>query len=483
VTAGEFRIGQHLGVYRDALAVAYLKDDAWWSALYLAGGFVQPHPDTGWGVPDSKGERVRRLTSAELGQLHGLLAQGPLELPLLPEQARLFESNAGDWARLSHRRAGAVTVVAPVWRWRCWLVAGAVHLLVGRQGSGKSTFAGWVVAQESTGRPWPGETDPRPPVRCGMLSLEEPAERLAARLVAAGADLDEVEILGHMEDHDDDGRPYRRPWRLPGDCAALEDAIDGLALALVTIDGLGYSIGGDSHNYANVGAALSALAGVAERTGCAIVGLTHPPKGNSDAVTAAIGSTAWTAVARISWVMGGDPTDDTGARRVVRPAPGSNYRLPDHGLSFTIGNHDETEAGFVTGLQASDVDAQAITAPQDPETPEQRGRLDEARDFVRSIMTNGPVPAAQAISAAQKGRIEERTLQRARSLEGVVARQRGTVGAPDWWWEHATISPSRQQPESEEHGEMGDTLLDQQFDGDNTDVPGPSRHGEMGGGK
>ena len=92
-------------------------------------------------------------------------------------------------------------------------------------------------------------------------------------------------ILGQVADRDDDGRPYQRPWRLPGDCAALEVTIAELGVAMVTIDGLGYSIAGDSHNYANVGAALSALAGVAERTGCAILGLTHPPKGNSDAVT------------------------------------------------------------------------------------------------------------------------------------------------------------------------------------------------------
>ena len=113
---------------------------------------------------------------------------------------------------------------------------------------------------------------------------------------------------------------------------------------------------------------------MAERTGATILGLTHPPKGNSDAVTSAIGSTAWTAVSRITWVMGADPTDESGARRVVRPAPGSNYRLPDHGLSFTIGNHDETEAGFVTNLEPSDVDPQAITSPPVADNEEERVR-------------------------------------------------------------------------------------------------------------
>ena len=219
----------------------------------------------------------------------------------------------------------------PVWRWRYRLVARAVQLLTGRQGSGKSTFAAWLAGQLSTGRPWPGEAEPRAPVRCGMLSLEEAPGRLVGRLEAVGAAAGGVVVLRHVDDRDDHDRSYRRPWRLPNDCSLLENVVVEVGLAVVIIDGLGYTVTGDGNSYAVIGQALTALADVAERTGATVLGLTHPPKGNSDAVTAAIGSTAWTAVARISWVMGFDPSDETKQRRVVRPAPGSNYRLPDHG--------------------------------------------------------------------------------------------------------------------------------------------------------
>jgi hypothetical protein len=311
-----------------------------------------------------------------------------------------------------------------------------VELLVGRQGTGKSTFAAWVIAQLSTGRAWHGDTAGRDPLRCGMLSLEEPADRLAARLVATGADLNMVEILGQVEDHDDDGRPYQRPWRMPGDCDALEGTVADLGLTVVTIDGLGYSVKGDSHNYANVGAALSVLAGVAERTGCTIVGLTHPPKGSSDAVTAAIGSTAWTAIARITWVMGLDPTDELAdthpdKRRVVRPAPGSNYRLPDHGLSFRIAEHDETEAGFITGLQLSDVDAQLITSPPVPDTAEERSKFQMAKDLLTDRLATCDHLSKELFLAAHEGHdISEKTLRRAGVDLKIEAYQVGR----QWWW-------------------------------------------------
>jgi hypothetical protein len=123
---------------------------------------------------------------------------------------------------------------------------------------------------------------------------------------------------------------------------------------MAVVDGLGYSVAGSSQDYATIGSALSSLSGVAERTACSIFGLTHPPKGTSDPVTAAIGSTAWTAVSRIVWVLGVDPEDESGSKRVVRVAK-SNFRMPDDGLAFTIGEDEQYECGFVTGLAASTV--------------------------------------------------------------------------------------------------------------------------------
>jgi putative DNA primase/helicase len=386
--------------------------------------------------------------------------------------------------RLTGQLASEVKVERPVWHWRYWLVAAAVQLLIGRQGSGKSTFAAWVIAQLSSGRPWPGESENRAPVPCAMLSLEEPAERLAARLTAAGADLKNVWVLGDVVGVDREGNPFRRRWQLPDDCAALAASIKDRKVEVVTIDGLGYSVQGDSHNYAVVGSALSALASVAEITGATIIGLTHPPKGRSDAVTAAIGSTAWTAVARISWVMDFDPTDtDDKQRRVVRPAPGSNYRLPERGLSFRIAQHDESEAGFVTGLEFSDVSADEIMAPPEPEPSEEMSKLDAAREFVRRVvavdMANGPVRSDAAKVAAAKGDISERTLRRAMKLEGVKSAQRGTVAAADWQWE-LVDPPSGQSARKDDVGHMGANQFEQRVYADESGSPYPSGHGQMG---
>ena len=315
--------------------------------------------------------------------------------------------------RLTFRQAATIQPTKPEWHWERWQPRAALSLLVSRQGFGKTTFATYVVGNLTTGRCFPDDPTVRDPVTCAILSLEEPADRLVARLHATGADVTRVLIVGDVEDLDDEGRPFRRPWRLPQDCAVLERLLGDQGIGFLVVDGLGYSVTGDSHNYGAVGQALSALAAVAERSACGILGLTHPPKGAADPVTAAIGSTAWTAVARVVWVLGIDPEDDTGSRRVVRVSK-SNFKLPENGLAFTIGDDERFECGFVTGLSSSSVTAEDLVAASTPAG--ERTEREEARELVKSILKaeSGPMLVADLLKLTRAAGFSDTTVKRAR---------------------------------------------------------------------
>jgi hypothetical protein len=323
--------------------------------------------------------------------------------------------------RLTFRRAETIEPTKPEWVWDRWQPAGALALVVSRQGFGKTTFATYVIGNVSTGRCFPDDPIVRDPVTCGILSLEEPADRLVARLHATGADITRVLIVGDVEDVDNEGRPFRRPWRLPQDCAVLERLLGDEGIRFLVVDGLGYSVTGDSHNYGAVGQALSALAGVAERSACGILGLTHPPKGAADPMTAAIGSTAWTAVARVVWVLGIDPEDDTGNRRVVRVSK-SNFKLPENGLAFSIGDDERWDCGYVTGLGSSSVTAEDLVVASVPAG--ERTEREEARDLVKSILQDGPMDTAELLKLTRAAGVSDRTVVRARHDLGVKARAR-----------------------------------------------------------
>lgn len=364
-------------------------------------------------------------------------------------------------SRITYQPASEITPSKPEWLWEGWLLRRALNLLAGRQGSGKTTFVAAVVGLLSHGGPLPGESERCEPIRIAILSLEEPADRVVARLHAAGCDLDKVIVLGDVEDLDDDGHTFRRRWTLPRDIAALGRVIVAETIALVIVDGLGYALAGDNHNYSVVGSALAALAGEAERTGAAILGITHPPKGSSDPVTAAIGSTAWTAIPRISMVLGDDPEDETKQRRVVRVAK-SNYKMPSTGLAFTIAEDAELECGYIVAMVPSDIAAADITASA--MTDADRTERAEAREFLRDYLAAGPASTEDVTRAAADAGISQRTLIRARKDLHVAAirqqdpktgRVKGFILALPG--QNATVPTHSATPESWHTGHTGHT--------------------------
>ena len=117
----------------------------------------------------------------------------------------------------------------------------------------------------------------------------------------------------------------------------------------------------------------------------------------------------------ITWVMGSDPTDESKARRVVRPAPGIELPAP---RAWAV-VHDrrprrDREAGFVTHLAASTVDAQAITAPPISDSDEARSALDEGPPHFPTAYLAGGIEyrATEVQKAAQIERISDSTLAR-----------------------------------------------------------------------
>jgi hypothetical protein len=330
------------------------------------------------------------------------------------------DSPAPDKPVLVITRADRITPTRPTWWWNGWLAQGTMELLIGRQGSGKTTFTAWLAAQLSTGTPMPGDIKKYAPIHVGILSGDESSNRIVARLEAAGADCSMVSILLDVEFRNDQGRVIHRPWILPDDLGILEDRIVSDNLGVVIIDGLGYMVSGDSHNYAVIGSALSGLADIAERTSASILGITHPPKGASDPVTAAIGSTAWTAIPRITWVLGRDPSQPD--MRVVCVGK-TNFKEPATGLSFTISDNKEHEVGFVTDIRASTVAAgDLVSVPLDAEIYSER---QEAIEWLRNVLESagGSLAVKELNRLAREYGIADITLKRVRRDLGVIAEQ------------------------------------------------------------
>jgi putative DNA primase/helicase len=188
------------------------------------------------------------------------------------------------------------------WLWEGHLLRGALELLSGLPGLGKSQVQINLVACVSAGLPWPDGTAGMKPANVIMLTAEDTLEQeVVPRLLAAKADLTRVHILKCIKS---DGAGQQ--FFLGEDLDVLEKTVAKIGnVALITIDPITAYMGGkiDSHKTTEVRSQLGPLKDFAERMNVAISAITHPPKSSSQkAIDHFIGSQAFIAAGRIGHV-------------------------------------------------------------------------------------------------------------------------------------------------------------------------------------
>ena len=326
------------------------------------------------------------------------------------------------------------------WLWRGWIPRGRLTLVAGNPGAGKSFFTQAVAAAVTRGAPLPGENTRREPATVILISLEDdPADTLRPRLEEMGADLGRVLVLQAVLEREvgPDGALHtsERAMVLPRDVGALLEAIRRTRAALVVIDPLVavQDAAIDSHRQAAMRQLLGPLHLVAQETGAAIVAVAHLRKTWSEtALYRVSGSIDLVAAARVVIIVAPDPEDrapsPSDRRRIACVAKSNVGARPDP-VAFTLG-------GGRFGWAATPV-PQGLTAEALLETPphgtEERGALEEAVDFLREALAEGPRTAKEIRREAREAGIADRTLARAKAILGVKSRK--TTGGGPWTWE------------------------------------------------
>ena len=304
------------------------------------------------------------------------------------------------------------------WLWRPYLALGKLTMLEGDPGLGKSWLTCAIAAAVSCGRGLPSVA-PCTPANVLMLSAEDGlGDTLRPRLDAVGADVSRIFALNEPLTFDAAG------------LLRLEASIIEHSPALVIIDPLFAYTGGkvDIHR-ANECRAISApLAAIAERCGCALVAVRHLGKsrGGGHALNAGIGSIDFAAAARSVLLVGQDPDEPT-KRAIVQI---KNNLAP---LGPALGYKLENSQFWWTG--ESDITAGRILSTVPDE--EERGAQDEAVEFLRALLADGPRAANEVKAEARRAGISEPTLRRAKDRLGVRAQKSGGRfgdAAQRWVW-------------------------------------------------
>ncbi len=322
------------------------------------------------------------------------------------------------------------------WLWPGRIPLGKLTVLDGDPGLGKSTILLDLCARLSTGRPFPFAGDYEP-VNGGavVLTAEDGlGDTVRPRLEAAGANLACVLALQTIGKGKD-----RRGIQLPADLPIVEAAIRRVDARLVVVDPLMAFLAGEvnSHRDQDIRRALFALSDLAERTGVALTLVRHLNKrGGGIPLYRGGGSIGIAAAARSGLLVGKKPGDDevrvlaSTKSNLARPPRSVEYRLDPAG-----------GVAVVRWTEESDTTAADLVAP-----PQRRRDLAqaEAEDFLTSLLSDGPIPAAEVWSAARAASLSRNTVQRAKSRLGIASTQ----GRDGWLWSLPNDTPETQSPNS-----------------------------------
>lgn len=324
------------------------------------------------------------------------------------------------------------------WLWPGWLAKKKFHIIGGPPGSSKTTAAVMLAATVSTGGYWPdGTRSERGHVV--IWSGEDGAEdTLVPRLIAAGADLKYIHFINGVVGESGTGsRAFDTSRDYP---KVLQAASIIGGIKLLILDPIVASISGDSHKNAEVRRDLQPVLGLAEKSSCAVIGITHFSKGTQgkDVVERITGSIAFSALPRVVMVISKRTNKETGQEERVIVRAKSNIGPDRGGFTFDV---KEVELPSVPGLFASkvewgvflDEDAKTILDNAAPSQQKVSAR-EEATSFLEQILADGPLRQREVKEATEAKGLAWATVRRAKDALGIVTKKKSYSDAGYWEW-------------------------------------------------
>lgn len=348
--------------------------------------------------------------------------------------------------RIKLTRASQIPIRPVRWVWHDRMPSGAITLIPGREGIGKSLTLVWLTAQITRGRlPGIHEGSPRPVFYAASEDSWE--HTIAPRLVVAGADLNmvyRVEVERVLNGSTDS-------LTLPVDSNALAGEIRRLGVALLALDPLMSVInsGIDVNRDRELRTALDPLAKLADETGCAVGALAHFNKSSSnDASNLITGSRAFSAVARAVISIARDPDAEDGTC-ILSQTKNNLGRLNLPNLTYVIDSVGvDTEEGTAhvgrlrfTGESERSV-SDILGGGDEDDLSERDGAASWLREFL--VVRGGEAARADIVKAAKAEGISESTLKRARKKAGARITQRQGFGGGTLWTLDSQSSQSSQ---------------------------------------
>jgi putative DNA primase/helicase len=346
------------------------------------------------------------------------------------------------------------------WLWYGYIAKGKLHILAGKPSTGKTTLCIELAAIISSGGTFPDGTKATPGNVLIWTSEDGIADTLVPRLVAANADRERVYFVDGKKEADE-----RKAFDPATDMPLLISVVKRVGgCSLLIIDPIVSAIQGDSHKNAEVRRGLHPVVVFAEKTGCAVVGITHLSKGTQgqDPIDRITGSLAFGAAARVVLLAFREKNNgEPGPGRRVLARAKSNIGPDDGGFFYEI-KPTLPVPGIVTskitwlGIAEGSA-ADIIGRAEDTHDAEQKTALDEARQFLRETLAEKALSAKEVFKAGADIGISKAAIKRAKLPAGVRSfKEKGGKGR--WMW--CINDPAKHEKADQgDQGDQGDHVL------------------------
>lgn len=337
------------------------------------------------------------------------------------------------------------------WLWPGYIPSGKMVIIEGDPGDGKSVMTCDLAARFSTGARLPdGSRCTEGAINVVMISAEDdPNDTIRPRLRIAGANLTRIHLVT-------EGSIPGSPFDLGRDVGALEHFIREYGVKLVFIDPLMAFMpaGVNTNSDHEVRRAIHPLVRMGMRTGCALVVIRHLTKGRTKAITAGGGSIAFIGAARVGFLVGPHPDDDS--KRVLGCVKiNVGEKPPTLGYAVKPDRFNPKLPRVIWDEDPLQVSAQEILDHED-DTGEGRGTRDDARQWLDAELLDAPSGRSwkEIVGAGRVDGHSEATLRRIRNSVARAERNPTTaigmkrVGT--YWYHKDAPPPPTDDTEDEE---------------------------------
>ena len=311
------------------------------------------------------------------------------------------------------------------WLWKDRIPLGKLTNIQGNPGVGKSYTICDIIARVTKGDRCPDGSTMAEGEVVFFTSEDGAGDTIRPRLDLLGANPAKVH---HFECVSKNGEDFG--FDLVRDLPKLDRFLAANPkVRLLVFDPLTAFFGGkvDSHKNADVRRMLGPLKRLMEERNVAVIGINHLNKSEMKAVHRGQGSIAINAQARAVWQVCEDPEDPS--RRLFLPVKMNLAK--SSGLAFRIN-------GKGLFWDEGPVEITADEAEANNNTNNGGTRLEEAKEWLLSLLEKEGMPAKEIFSQAAKDGIAKRTVERAKTDLGIKPRRQDNV----WLWVIPKTAPS-----------------------------------------